>query len=406
MKVLLDMAKRAMGVVDAEKRAGVFISRPLLPSNAKKWHDWAVKWGVPNPVAPEEMHVTIVVSAVDLKTPMIETTMNVETSPNYGGAGAFVLFGPDEDHLVFVFRCWELWNRNWDLLSAGAVSAWPDYRPHLTLSSDAADFELSDEALQDVPRWIILTGETSQDPKSADPVDDVDEDEAGGSESDSEFVTVAIVVMECAKELLKTDGDNMSVFDAYDLARVAKGKVSKSLAKRLATSDWAPDELKSLGEPKSKETRKKVSKELTISVSELPDEIAKHIKTSQVAKTNDEEQIVMGIASVSTVKGELVTDLHDDQVTTQALVEFNRSLISGSRAGKFDHEGTACTEVVAGLVLTDDWQKALGIDLGFEPYLVEIHVPDAKDWAEVKKGDWMLSVAGTMWYYEDADAEV
>lgn len=405
MKMLLDMAKRAMGVAPVAKRDGVYISRKLMPANAQKWHDWAVKWGVPAPLDPADMHVTVLYSAVDLKPPLIETGLNIEATPAYGGSGCFALFGKDEDHLVFVFRSWELWDRNYSLTDLGAVSTWPDYRPHLTLSKAAAGFELSDEALQDVPRWIVLGPEVSEGLNQADPEDDVSDDAADG-EGDSEDVVVAVLVVECAQKLLKDQGDNLSVLDAYDLARVAKGRASKSMAKRLASRDWAPAELKSLATAKSKSARRKVSKELTISVSQLPEEVSKALKTSDVAKTNDDEQIVMGIASVSTIKGELVKDLHEDEITTQALVEFNRSLISGSRAGKFDHEGDVCTEVVAGLVLTEDWQKALGIDLGFEPYLVEIHVPDPQDWAEVKKGEWMLSVAGTMWYYEDDDAEV
>lgn len=404
MKILSNMVKRAMRIAQVEKRDGVYISRSLLPANAQKWHDWAVKWGVPNPAAPEEMHVTILYSTVDVKAPLIETTMNIEATPSYGGAGSFAMFGPDEDHLVFAFRSWELFDRNWSLLMEGAVSTWPEYRPHLTLSSDAAGFELSDAALQDVPRWIILGPEVSQDPKKADPADDVTDDEADAEDGDSEMLVVGVAIMECAKKLIDESGDKLSVFDGYDVASVAKGRVSKRLAKRLAASDWAPAELKGLISAKPASVKKKIEKDITISVSQLPEEIAKALKTSDVSKANDEEQIVMGIASVSTVNGELVKDLHGDEVTTQALVEFNRSLISGSRAGKFDHEGDACTEVVAGLVLTEDWQKALGINLGFEPYLVEIHVPDAQDWAEVKKGDWMLSIAGTMWYYEDADA--
>jgi hypothetical protein len=83
--------------------------------------------------------------------------------------------------------------------------------------------------------------------------------------------------------------------------------------------------------------------------------------------------------------------------------------LSGTRAGKFEHKGTAKTEVIAGLVLDELWQKALDIDLGYEPYLVEIHVPDATDWAEVKKGDWELSIAGTHVVLRrrgEADAEV
>lgn len=395
---IVEAAKRALGIATIEKRDGVFIGRFLEPTNAQKWFDWATKWGVPNVVPAAEMHVTQIVSTVNVMTPLIETGINIRTT----SGGCFAFFGPDEDALVFTFQSWELYDRNWALQDMGAVPTWPTYRPHLSISTDAAGFELPDAALQEVPAFIVLGPEISGAPKAKDdPSDQVD------GESDSEIILVLVACSQAA-ELLKSEGEKMPALAAYDLADVAHGKASKGVLKRLADADWAPAELKAALQQKTIETRKKVERELTISVSNMPEEIAKKLKSSEIAKANDEEQIVLGIASVSTVNGELVKDLHGDEVTTQALVEFNRSLISGSRAGKFMHEGEAVTEIVAGLVLSDDWQKALGIDLGYEPYLVEIHVPDAADWAEVKKGEWMLSVAGTMWYYEDeaADAEV
>lgn len=397
---IVDAAKRALGIATIEKRDGVFIGRFLEATNAKKWFDWATKWGVPNVVPASEMHVTQIVSTVDLKTPLIETGINIPTT----SGGCFALFGPDENILVFTFRSWELYDRNWALQDMGAIPTCPTYRPHLNISSDIGDFELPDAALQEVPSYVVLGPEISGAPKPKDdPSDQTDDDDVGDSE-----VVLVLVACSQAAELLKSDGEKMPALAAYDLADVAHGKASKGVLKRLAEADWAPAEFKAALEQKKTEVRKKIEREMTIAVSNIPEEIAKALKSSDLVKANDDEQIVMGIASVSTVNGELVKDLHGDEVTTQALVEFNRSLISGSRAGKFMHEGEAVTEIVAGLVLSTDWQKALGIDLGYEPYLVEIHVPDATDWAEVKKGEWMLSVAGTMWYYEDeaADAEV
>lgn len=387
---IIDAAKRAMGmiVVDAEKRDGVFVSRKLDPRNAKKWSDWATKYGVPNVVPVEEMHVTILHSTIDVKVPLVETGVNIETSSRSFGVGAFAMFGPEEAALVFAFSSWELHDRHWCFLEAGAVCTWPNYRPHLTISADAAGFELPDEALTDVPSFIVLGPETAEPLKSQ-----------GDVEKSDSRLEVSDELKQAAAALVKADGDKMSIIDRYDLADISKGRLSKETAERLGAEDWAPAELKASLVPKVSETRKRVERELTISISQLPEELAKRFAASAVAKNNEAEQIVMGIASVSTMGGELVTDSHGDQITTQALVEFNRSLISGSRAGKFEHEGEAVTEVVAGLVLTADWQKSLGIELGYEPYLVEIHVPDPGDWAEVQKGEWMLSVAGTMWHW-------
>lgn len=396
MKIISDLAKRVVAAITekaAPPPASAFISRPVL--NAQKWLDWAAKWGVPNLVPADQMHVTVLYSTTELKAPLVETAINVSAQ-----RGVFAFFGQDEDCLVFSFSQWELWERNWELRDAGASTTWSSYRPHLTLSYDATGYELPDAAMQDVPGVIVLGGETLVTTKAADPSDVVDAD-------DSLVEVVDIIVLKAA-ELLQAQGETMPLLAAYDLAEVAKGRTSRAVAKRLADADWAPDELKSIMQPKSSPVRKRVEAAYMVEVRQLPEDIRKKLKSSEVAKANDEDQVVYGIASVSTVNGELVKDLQGDEVTTRALVEFNRSLIGGSRAGKFYHEGDVCTEVVAGIVLTEDWQKALGIDLECEPYLVEIHVPGPDDWAEVKQGDWMLSIAGTMWHWEDeaADAEV
>lgn len=397
---ILQMAKRSMGITEVEKRDGIYVSRPLEPRNAKKWHDWAVKHGVPNPLPPGEMHVTVIYSKEkDAKIPLSETVLNIPTTRMWS-PGFFAMFGENEEHLVFTFFEYELSDRHWAYISAGCTCDWPSYRPHLTLSNEAAGFELPDVALEDVPGYIILMPEVAAAPKQK-----ADLQKSGGE--DDSLLEVSAEAQTVAGEYLKANQEQRSALDNLDLVDISHGRLSKGVAKRLAGADWLPEEVKKAVEGTAVQVRKRAQKDITISVSNLPEEITKALKDKAIAKSNDEEQIVMGIASVSTVKGELVVDAHDDEITTKALVEFNRSLIAGGREGKLMHEGEACTEVVAGLVLTEDWQKALGIELGFEPYLVEIHVPDAQLWDEVKKGEWMLSIAGTMWYYEDAaDAEV
>lgn len=407
MKMLAELGKRArtageaLGILNIEKREGVYVSRKVEPRNARKWFEWATKHGIPNPVPAAEMHVTIIYSAEkDAKVPLAETVLNISTSSIWA-PGFFAMFGPDEDSLVFTFFDYELHDRHWAFLNAGCVCNWPTYRPHLTLSNDAAGFELSDEALQDVPAYIILGPEESEAPKKK-----ADLQKFGGE--DDSLLQVTDAAKEAAAAYLKANSGESSALgalDALDLADIARGRMCKGVAKRLASADWVPAEIKASVETRSDEAKKRKETEVSISVSNLPKDVIKKLKNTEIAKANDEEHIVLGIASVSTVKGELVTDAHGDQITTKGLVEFNRSLIAGTREGKFMHEGEARTEVVAGLVLTDDWQKALGIDLGFEPYLVEIHVPDPQDWEVVKSGDWMLSIAGTMWYWEEDASE-
>lgn len=397
-----EMGRRFMEAIsedEIEKRNGVFVGRYLEPANAKKWHDWAVKHGVPNPVPPEEMHVTVIYSITDAKLARDERGMTIYTGPGYGTAGSFCMFGPENEALVFAFANWDLYNRHWEFLSNGAKTTWPEYRPHLTISQDAKGFELSDEALSEVPTYIVLMSEQNADLKQPTK----DEANQDGPEDAEEGDDVLIIVVEMAKtkaaQMIEAEKEKatLSFFDQYALADVARGTISKGLARRLAAETWAPEEFKALAEGAAVE-KKRVDVDTEIKVQSIEKALGK--KGKEVFKSIDEERrLVWGIASVSTVKGKLVEDHHEEGITTRALEEFSISLAKGRRGGKFDHEGEIVNEVVQNFVLSDEVQKALGIDLGYEALLVTIEVRE-QDWPMVRDGDWELSIAGRMSYYE------
>lgn len=403
MKILTDLAKKAAKAItiDMEKReGGVIVMRKLLPANAKKWHDWAVRHGVPNPVPPEEMHVTVIMSAVDVRMPLIEVPITVQTagvSPWSGSGGVFAMFGPEEDVLVFSFRCWELHDRHWMMLENGCITTWPTYRPHLTLSYDAGGFDLPDEAMQDVPTYVIMDGETSAVPKPKSAL-------AGKSVADDSLVEVSDALKVAAADALKAHGEKMNLIDAYDLADISKGRMLASVQKRLSAAEWAPEGLKkaaapelAAGDPKVIEAngRKFVERDVKMTVGAIPDEVkAKGGKILDAFKTNEEEKLAYGWASVSTVKGEFVEDLQGDTITTKAQRQWLHSLIRSQRIGKMEHEGDQVGEVVEGIVLDKSLQDALGVDLGMEGCLVCTHYTCEKTWDMVKTGNWMYSIAG------------
>ena len=119
-----------------------------------------------------------------------------------------------------------------------------------------------------------------------------------------------------------------------------------------------------------------------------------------IVKANDEDRIVYGWASVATVNGEPVTDLHGDQVTMSFLKDLGHDLIRKTRASKWEHEGPVKNEIVELLVFDNALQKALRIDLGREGLFVGIHVPDDADWQMAKSGNWELSIAARAGYEE------
>lgn len=408
MKLVEKTLQAAREALDFSKRNGLYVHRPVL--NGQAWYDWAVKYGVPKPIAANDLHVTVLYSTTDVKMPVDEVPMTIETYTSYE-PGCFAQMGPKEETLAYVFDSWRLHERNWSFQRNGAKPTYPTFRPHLSITNEVGDFELPDEALANMPRHIILGGEVNGPIKAADPADD-DPDGVDGVDDDSTTLVVVIDIQaSAAKAALEADtAKDLNPFDRLALRDIAASKpITKGVAKRLSDKAWAPDAIRALGKakddkpaPATAPASKGVEREVVVEVTALPAEILKALNAQPFEATDEEHRVAKGIASVSTVGGVLLEDLQGDTVTTFALWEFNRSLIAGTRAGKFDHVGEVRTEIVGGLVLSEDWQKALGIDLGFEPYLVDIHVPQDDDWEKVKAGDWMLSIAGTMFVEDEA----
>lgn len=399
MKILKEMAGGVMKAVermtgesfaDVDKRKGLYVARPVL--NGESWEKWATKFGIPNPVPAAEMHISILYSSIDVKKPPITEPVALDAT-----TGAFVALGAENQCLCLSVRAWHLSDRNWDFVRDGAIEEWPYYRPHMTLSYDAKDFEISDEAMKAMPKQIILGGEVYAGLGEKADLAQAANDDAEGMKP--EVVVVTEVYRSAAKKLLDDAGGEMGLYDESALRDIAKrDKVGTSSVDVLKTLNPKVEEMKMV--------RKAVERDVVMTVRPFEGEIAKKIgDNTSTLGTEDERQLIWGIASVTTMKGELVFDHDDDQFTTRAMEDFTIDLMKNQRAGKFEHEGEACNHIVQALVLSEDLQKALGFDLGYEPLVICTEVPDPAAWAEVKKGDWMFSIAGRFIYYEDqADA--
>jgi hypothetical protein len=111
-----------------------------------------------------------------------------------------------------------------------------------------------------------------------------------------------------------------------------------------------------------------------------------------ISKTNDELRTVYGWATVNSEAGKMVTDHQDDQISDEEMTKAAHDFVTASRLGgllhalKSDgnpHEGGG---VVESIVLTQDLQKALGIDLGKTGWFVGYRVTDPDAWTLVKDG--------------------
>jgi hypothetical protein len=391
-------------VVDIEKRSGLYVSRSVL--NGKEWHDWAVKYGVPDPLAADDLHVTVLYSSKDVKLIPDKTVRTIYVGPGGYEPACFVKLGPKDQSLAVCFWDYALWDRHHAFIRSGAVHSWPDYRPHMTLSNAAGDFEISDEALAAAPLQINLGpevyDETNANKRQADA------DVEGVDDPDGATLIVIIDIAASAaqqvidKSLAEPGSMDINPVDRAALADVAAGhSIRKSVATRIAGADWAPEAIKGLAKAESApkvieiDGRKFVERELRMTVQPLAEDIRKQLPFEVDAfKMDEEERLAWGWASVSTVKGKYVTDFEGQEITTKAQRQWLHSLMKGQRAGKMDHEGADVGEVVEGIVLDADVQKALGIDLGLEGVLCCTHYTCEKTWNMVKTGKWMHSIAG------------
>lgn len=419
MKLLARLKASASALVAPVAKSGangLFVSRKVL--NAQEWFDWAKAAGVPNPIAAADMHVTVISSTTDAKIPLECCSFPISTMSGYWESGCFGFLGKDDSAFAFMFSCWNLSDRFYAYQGAGAVPIWPNFIPHLSLSMDAAGFDLPDAALANVPAYILLGPEVRQDLKQPDASDVPDADDAiqaddlddDGDDGDTFIIIVELSQKAAADTIAKAKAKEIALepFQIATLDAMAHGKaVTKAAARYIAKATWAPDLLKTV-EAKTDErglappSAEKKSKDATIMVKQLSAEIAKKFgPDSSVSKTfNEERRWVYGIASVSTVGGELVDDLDGDFATTQFLEEYLAKSILEQAGGDFEHEGETVNQLVGGLVFSSDIQKVLGIDLGMEFLLTVTHVPDDANWEMVKEGNWMHSIAGTF-YYED-----
>lgn len=114
----------------------LYVHRPL--TNAAELHKWAEGAGIKNLVPPAEMHSTIVYSKAD--TPDMEPMKDpVMVS---GGKRSIEKLG-DKGAIVLKFESPVLQEQHKTAKTAGASHSFPGFIPHVTLSYDAGDVDLS-----------------------------------------------------------------------------------------------------------------------------------------------------------------------------------------------------------------------------------------------------------------------
>jgi hypothetical protein len=125
-----------------------------------------------------------------------------------------------------------------------------------------------------------------------------------------------------------------------------------------------------------------VLKEAGTSVSDM----TKNIE-GKILKTDDEQRMVYGWASVVTEDGEAVVDRQGDVIEAATLVKAVNEFMEHVRVGKAMHTGEQVGTVVHSLPITKEIGDALGIQSNREGWVVAYKVFDDAVWNMVKSGE-------------------
>jgi hypothetical protein len=116
------------------------------------------------------------------------------------------------------------------------------------------------------------------------------------------------------------------------------------------------------------------------------DEMTKNIE-GQILKTDDEQRIVYGWASVVTENGVPVVDRQGDVIEADTLVKAVNEFMEHVRVGKTMHSGEQTGMVIHSLPVTKEICGSLGIQCNREGWIVAYKVYDDAVWAMVKSGE-------------------
>ena len=107
----------------------------------------------------------------------------------------------------------------------------------------------------------------------------------------------------------------------------------------------------------------------------------------QILKSDEEQRLVYGWASVITEKGEPVVDRQGDVIKPDTLVKAVNNFMEHVRVGKQMHDGDQVGVVVHSWPCTNEINKSVGLEADREGWLVAFKVYDDDVWAKVKSGE-------------------
>ena len=383
---------------DISKASTMYVRRQLL--NAPDIVEWAKSNGFETTLDPIDMHVTVAFSRAEMDWPAEQADGGMSVD---GGKRSLKRLGAEGDAVVLTFEAFPLTERWKEFRSMGASWDWPSYQPHVTISYNTGDIDVSairpyigplqfgpeifEPVKEDWKTTITEKAMTEQiDPRVMDYL----------AKNAPEILAVMIKLQPGAADV--------------HVASAGKGK-KKPFKATLEEQRRKRAEGSDLDDGKPVDTYK--SEEWSMPL--------------EIVKTQEDQQLVFGWASVSEIEGKLVIDKQDDVILPEDLESaayeylkwlqepdeakvlgflekfeptlaksFTLTLNKRSDAGMgYMHESKVLSVLIESMVFTKQKQELLGIDLGLQGWWVGWHVSDKDMFLKVKNRELPeLSIGG------------
>lgn len=119
------------------------------------------------------------------------------------------------------------------------------------------------------------------------------------------------------------------------------------------------------------------------------------VEDGVILKTDDEERIVWGWASVATKNGEPVVDRQGDVITPTVLVKAANAFMQDVRMAKAMHSGDKVGEVIHSFPITKELGEVLGVSSDREGWIIAMKIHSDEVWDGVKSGKYRaFSIGG------------
>jgi cation transport regulator ChaB len=382
-----DYARKASGA------APIYMYRSVL--NAEQIHEWAAAQGFARALPLDDLHVTVVFSKAAFSADLsalaaTHGTVHYNNVVVRGGKRAVVPLG-DRGAVVLKIQSDELQYEHLMFRAMGASWDFQEYTPHISITYQGRDLPLAN--MQPFMGDIVL-GPLRAKPMNTNwdaEISEVALDVSKRMMNDDTFTTSAEAAVRSMD--LGLDGEIHVHQTADGQAVYMPGASHKVYLERMAVVAGVGDSGMDDEEDSAQSSPDLLQRVISaILAATMEHNVA---KASDILKVDKARRIVWGWASVSTMKGELVTDRQGDRIAPAEMEKMADGFMRSARAAKAMHDGDDVGEVIHSLPLTKELADALGIQTDREGWVTGTYIKSDAEWQKVLRGEYAgLSIGG------------